>query len=446
MNGILLFLNFSIGSRLNFGAIFLLNLVLVLSTHTSQAQLTDPEKKSIAYINSHRDEAIRLLTESVNINSGSQNTEGVKKVGALFANELRKLGFIVEWVNLPDSMHRAGHLVATHTGKKGKRIFLIGHLDTVFEPDMPAGPFTMLNDSTATGQGVNDMKGGDVVLITALQALQAAGQLKDMNLIVYFTGDEESSGSPHALARKDFIERARTCSIALAFETAQGLHTVAAARRGIGDWELNVTAKTGHSSKVFSDSSGFGAIYEAARIINSFREQLSTEIYLTSNPGMIAGGSNLRIDHQQARAETLGKTNIISPASYAIGDLRFISEAQKNAAREKMKGIVSASLPGTHSTISFTDGLPSMEPTTGNLQLVKELDKVTRDMGIGETVAGDPGARGAGDISDIAQYVDCLDGLGASGNGAHKAGETISLNEFPILAQRAAVFIYRLTR
>lgn len=425
--------------------VFLFLYLLTCAT-AGVAQLTNPEKKVIAYINSHKKEALQLLIESVNINSGSLNTEGVKKVGALYADELRKLGFTTEWVNEPDSMHRAGHLVATHTGKKGKRIFLIGHLDTVFEPDMPAGPFTMLNDSTATGQGVNDMKGGDVVLITALKALQEAGQLKDMNLIVYFTGDEESSGSPHALARQDFIERARTCSVALAFETAQGLHTVAAARRGIGDWELNVTARTGHSSRVFSDSAGYGAIYEAARIINSFREQLSNEAYLTSNPGMIAGGSNLKLDRQNARAEALGKTNIISPAAHATGDLRFISETQKNAAREKMKAIVAASLPGTQSTITFTDGLPSMEPTAGNLQLVKELDKVTRDMGIGETVAGDPGARGAGDVSDIAQYVYCLDGLGASGNGAHKAGETINLNEFPLLTQRAAIFIYRLTR
>ena len=417
--------------------------ILSLTTH---AQLTRPEKAAITYIDSHMTDAMQLLIETVNINSGTLNIEGVKKVGAIYAGELKKLGFTIEWVSEPDSLHRAGHLVATHLGKKGKRIFLIGHLDTVFEPDMPAGPYTVLNDSTATGQGVNDMKGGDVVLITALQALQSAGQLKDMNLIVYFTGDEERSGSPHALARKDFIERARTCDIALAFETAKGLHTVAAARRGASGWTLNVTAKTGHSAGVFGDSSGYGAIYEAARVINSFREQLSAEKYLTFNPGLIVGGSSIKVDPQDARGEALGKTNIISPAARVTGDLRFLSEGQKDSAREKMKAIVAASLPGTHSTISFSDGLPAMEPTPGNLRLVSELDKVTQDLGIGATVPGDPGARGAGDISDIAQYVDCLDGLGASGDGAHKAGETINLKEYPYLVQRAAIFLYRLTR
>ena len=171
---------------------------------SAHAQLSPAEKKAIAWIDGHMGGAMQLLITSVNINSGTLNVEGVKKVGALYAHELEKLGFTIEWVNEPDSLHRAGHLVATHVGKKGKRLFLIGHLDTVFEPDMPAGPYTVLNDSTATGQGVNDMKGGDVAIITALQALDANGLLKDMNVIAYFTGDEEKSGTPHVLARKDF--------------------------------------------------------------------------------------------------------------------------------------------------------------------------------------------------------------------------------------------------
>jgi glutamate carboxypeptidase len=422
----------------------LIGIGLIALTITTHAQLTTPEKKTIDYITHHMDAAMQLLINSVNINSGTLNIAGVKKVGELYAAELRKLGFTVEWVSEPDSLHRAGHLVATHAGKKGKKLFLIGHLDTVFEPDMPAGPYTVLNDSTATGQGVNDMKGGDVVMITALQALEATGQLKDMNIIAYFTGDEERSGTPHSVARKDFIERAKTCDIALAFESAMGLNTVAAARRGASGWALEVTAKTGHSATVFTDSAGDGAIYEAARVLNSFREQLSTEKYLTFNPGLIVGGSSITLDAQDARAEALGKTNIISPSAHVTGDLRFLTEAQKDAAREKMRAIVANPLPGTHSTIRFTDGLPSMEPTPGNLRLVTQLSQVTKDMGLGETVAGDPGARGAGDISDIAHYLDCLDGLGASGKGAHKAGETINLKEYPLLIQRAAVFLYRL--
>jgi glutamate carboxypeptidase len=426
-------------------AFFAIILFLFVSLST-QAQLSEDEKNIIEYIKKHFGESEELLIESVNINSGTLNVEGVKKVGAVYRRELDKLGFSTEWVSLPDSLRRAGHLVATRKGSQGKRLFLIGHLDTVFELDMAFSPYTKLNDSIATGQGVNDMKGGNVVIISALKSLHSLGLLEDTQIIAYFTGDEESSGFPHEVARKDFIERAKVSDIALGFEGAQGLNTVAVARRGIGGWVLNVEAKTGHSAGIFSQNAGDGAIFEAARIINEFRVQLKDERYLTFNPGLISGGSEIKVDNTNAKLEAIGKTNIISPSAYVAGDLRFISEAQRDRAREKMKFITAQSLNGTKSVISFTNGLPAMEPTDGNYRLVSYLDKITRDMGIGATIAGDPGARGAGDISDIAQYVDCLDGLGASGSGAHKPGELINLKELPLLIQRAALMIYRLSR
>jgi len=407
--------------------------------------LSSAEQKIVQYIQGHQKEAQQLLETTVNINSGSLNIAGVKKVGASFAQALQAAGFTTEWIPMPDSINRAGHLVATRKGAKGKRLFLIGHLDTVFEPDMPPNPYTKLNDSIATGQGVNDMKGGDVVVIMALQALNAAGLLKDANITVYFTGDEEKSGSPNSVSRKDFIERAQQSEIALGFEGAAGLFTVATARRGSSGWKLDVTAKTGHSAGVFNAGSGYGAIYEAARILNSFREVLSQEKYLTFNPGLIIGGSDMSYDSKKSKGEAIGKTNIISPAVTVTGDLRFLTEAQKNAAREKMKSIVAQNLNGTKATIRFSDGIPAMEPTKGNEALLQVLNKITQDMGAGITVAGDPGSRGAGDISYIAQYVDCLDGLGASGKGAHAPGETINLNELSFLTQRAALLIYRLT-
>lgn len=421
-------------------------LILFLIVQTAQAQLSQDEKKIIDYIRANFSESEELLIETVNINSGTLNTEGLKKVGAVYRRELDKLGFITEWVVLPDSLRRAGHLVATRKGTQGKRLFLLGHLDTVFELDMLFSPYTKLNDSTATGQGVNDMKGGNMVMISALKALNSLGLLDNTQIIAYFTGDEESSGYPHHVARMDFIERARTAEIALGFEGAQGLNTVAVARRGIGGWTLNVSAKTGHSAGIFSGSAGYGAIYEAARIINEFRTLLKDEKYLTFNPGLMSGGSEIKIDDENARLEAIGKTNIISPAAYVAGDLRFISEIQRDKAREKMRAITAESLNGTSSSITFSDGLPAMEPTEGNYRLVRFLDDISRDMGIGPTLAGDPGARGAGDISDIAKYVDSLDGMGASGSGAHKPGELINLKELPLLIQRAALMIYRLSR
>lgn len=428
------------------------------STSTSKS-LTKEEQQVLAWIDAHMPQAIELLKESVNINSGTLNMEGVKKVGALFAKEFEKAGFNTEWVAMPDSIKRAGHLVASrrpgaaatsksssNKSSKGKRLFLIGHLDTVFEPDMPANPFTMLNDSTATGQGVNDMKGGDVVVIMALKALEQAGLLKNTEITAYFTGDEEHAGYPREVTRGDFINRAKQADIALAFEGANGLNSVATGRRGASGWRLDVTGKTGHSSGVFTPSAGYGAIYEAARILNQFRETLSTEKYLTFNPGIIIGGSDIEYNDATSKGAAIAKTNIISPAVTVTGDLRFLTEDQKDRARAKMKEIVAQNLAQTSAKISFVDGIPSMAPTEGNNRVLSVINSISMDMGAGPTVAGDPGSRGAGDISYVAAYVDCIDGLGASGRGAHAPGETIHLNDLPFLIKRAALTIYRLSR
>ena len=434
------------------------NQTLIAQNTKAITTLSKEEQKVMDYIDANMPRAIALLKESVDINSGTLNIEGVKKVGAIFAREFEKANFKTKWVPMPDSLRRAGHLVAsigfnadqnaaakTKT-KKGKKLFLIGHLDTVFEPDMPANPFTMINDSTATGQGVTDMKGGDVIMIIALQALQAQGLLKDANIIAYLTGDEEHAGYPREVSRGDFIETAKQTEIALAFEGANGLNSVATARRGASGWLLNVKAKTGHSSGVFTPYAGYGAIYEAARIVNEFRVQLSTEKYLTFNPGVFIGGSEMNYDETKATGTAIGKTNIISPAVTVTGDLRFLTEEQKINARKKMQAIVDNSLAGTKATIDFQDGIPSMAPTEGNNKVLEVISGVTQAMGVGPTIAGDPGSRGAGDISYIAAYVDCIDGLGSSGRGAHAPGETINLKELPYLIKRAALTIYRLSR
>ena len=358
---------------------------------------------------------------------------------------MEAMGFKVEWIQVPDSLKRAGHLVASRKGKNGKKLFLIGHLDTVFEPDMPANPFTMLKDGTATGQGVVDMKGGDVLIIAALKALYKQGLLDDVNITVYFTGDEENAGHPRSASRGDFMERAKQHDIALAFEAAGGLNIVATARRGASEWKLEVEAKQAHSSGVFGVA-GYGSIYEAARIINSFREKLSHERYLTFNPGLFIGGSEMNYNDDAQKGDASGKTNIISPKTVVIGDLRFLSEQQKENARTMMRKIVSQHLAGSKATIRFKDGIPAMPPTAGNNALVKVVSDVSISLGYGKVNAGDPGSRGAGDISYVANYLDCIDGLGASGSGSHAPGEIINLKEYPKLIKRAALVIYKLTR
>ena len=411
----------------------------------AQQTLSTEEQELTELIDKNYRETLALLEEVININSGSLHKEGVREVGRVFEREFQKIGFETEWLELPAKVNRAGHFIATRKGTKGKKLFLIGHLDTVFEKDMPFAPFSYLNDSVATGQGANDMKGGDVLVFASLKALHQLGLLDDRTITVYFNGDEESSGNA-SVSRRDFIERAKQHDIALAYETAQGFNTVTVARRGASTWTLKTTGNQSHSSGVFKEAVGYGAIYEAARILTEFQETLAGETYLTFNPGQIVGGSDISYDAITGKGEALGKTNIVAREALVTGDLRFLGEAQKEAARAKMREIVSKNLNHTDAEISFKDGIPSMSPSDGNYALAEILNQISLDMGFGQVSPGDPGSRGAGDISYVADFMDCLDGLGASGSGSHAPGETINMKQYPDLIKRNTILLYRLTR
>jgi len=272
--------------------------------------------------------------------------------------------------------------------------------------------------------------------------MKAAGTLADANIIVALMGDEESGGEPDSISRRDLVEAAKRSQVILAFEEDAGKATIA--RRGFSSWQLSVTGRQGHSSGVFGQGSGYGAIYEIARILNEFREALSSEPNLTFNPGVIVGGTTVAYDSSMISGTAAGKLNIIAPAAYVQGDLRFLTPEQLVNARTKMAEIVAKSLPGTSSKITFADGNPSMPPTKGNYALLAVLDSVTRALGQGPTEALDPGQRGAGDISYVSQYADALDGLGVDGNRSHTPDETVNLNSLVPSTIRAAVLINRL--
>jgi glutamate carboxypeptidase len=422
--------------------IFLLFFVLCIPYAIAADSLTPIERKIADAAKNSSDDAIQFLEKTVNINSGTMNHQGVTEVGRMFGKELEALGFDVRWIPMKE-VNRAGHLFAERKGNQGKRLLLIGHLDTVFEKDSPFAPFTR-KGNRATGQGVNDMKGGNVIAVYALKALHAAGALENTSIIVAFTGDEEMPGEPIEISRRDLREAGARSEIALGFESAEG-NTGTIARRGIGGWVLKVTGIQAHSSGVFSKEDGYGAIYEAARIINDFRTELQGEEYLTFNPGVILGGTEATYDVENSKGTAFGKTNVIANTVIAAGDLRFISDQQQESARERMRKIVAKNLTKTTAEISFSSEYPGMEPTEGNKKLLGLLDQVSRDLGYSAMTAFDPGKRGAADISFVAKDVDGLDGLGAMGKGGHSPTEDIDLEAFPMLLQRAAILIYRLT-
>lgn len=398
------------------------------------------------FVDVREKEALSLLENLVNINSGTMNLEGVYNVGQVFKTKLDALGFQTRWVD-GKSFNRAGHLVAKHKGK-GKTILLIGHLDTVFELSSPFQKYTLLNDSTASGPGVGDMKGGDVVMLQSLTALHDAGFLKDMNIIVFLSGDEELSGEPLAEARHELIEAAKEADIALGFEDGDGkFETANISRRSSFDWELRVTGKASHSSQIFTENVGAGAIYEACRIINEFYEALSTEENLTFNPGVMLGGTTVDYRPNDNGGNVFGKGNIVAKDALVTGDIRAISPEQLAHAQEVMKQIVSHHLPHTTAAITFGEGYPPLAPTPGNYQLLKTFDQVSKDLNFGSVRAVNPRDAGAADISFTSGYVDmAMDGLGLRSSGGHTVNETADPRTLVMQTKRVAVLLSRLAK
>jgi len=427
-----------------FASTIILMSASALAVPSAQTAITGQERAVVEYIDAHNSEALALLERVVNINSGSMNFEGVRAVGALFRQELDALGFKTEWID-GAAWNRAGHLIATHPGR-AQKILLIGHLDTVFERDSPFQKFERIGANHARGPGITDMKGGDVILIQALKALKSAGLLDGMNVTVVMTGDEESTGRPLVKAREALVDAAKGAAVAIGFENGDGdpAHAVIA-RRGTTSWRLETTGVTGHSSQVFGADLGAGAIYEAARILDTFRERLAGEPHLTFNPGVILGGTAAAMDWLTSAGTASGKTNVVAAKVAIAGDLRALTMEQFERAMATMREIVAASLPKTSATITFDEGYPPLAPSAGNERLLTMYDRASRDLGMGAVEAVSPDRAGAADVSFVAAHVPMIiDAVGMKGRDDHSPSETADLRTLPVQTKRAAVLLHRL--
>jgi glutamate carboxypeptidase len=436
-------------------ALRLTALAVLIPAAAAAQQLSPEEQRIAAYVDAHSAEAVALLERIVNINSGTLNPEGVRAVYDALAPELQRLGFEVRYAALPPEMGRGGHLVATLRPRggqpRGKKLLLIGHLDTVFEEDSPFQRFERLNDSIARGPGANDMKGGDVVIVEALEALASVGALEGTHITVVMTGDEEAPGRPLEVARAALVEAGREADIALGFEGGSadrdGTAYAVVARRSASSWRMDVKARPAHSSGIFSGGVGAGAINEAARILDRFYGEIRGEEGLTFNTGLILGGTDVAYDAAEARGTAFGKTNVVPETVVATGDIRTLTDEQLQRTRERMRHIVQRGLPNAQAEISFSDGYPSMPPTEANYELLRQYSNGSEALGLGPVLPFDPSQRGAADVSFVASVVEAgMDGLGVYGSASHTVEETVDLRSLPLQTKRAAVLIYRLTR
>jgi glutamate carboxypeptidase len=419
----------------------------------ASAALSPAEQTMVRTVDAQQARTTDFLQRIVDQNSGTMNLARVEAVRRMVEPEFRQLGFTPEWIDMK-AAGRAGHLVARHAGSRtGKHLLLIAHLDTVFEPDSPFQRWERQGDQ-AHGPGAGDDKGGIAVILAALRAMQTAGTLKQANITVFLTGDEEDAGSPIALARRDLIAEGKKADVALDFEDlavddgpdGKPADFGSIARRSAGSWTVTVTGRSGHSAGVATGTPGgsFGAIYELARIVDAFRRELPDD-RLTYNVGLIGGGQSATLDQGKIRVEATGKTNLIAATAVARGDLRALSEEQIARTQAKMRSIVAQSLPGAKAEISFDpDSYPPMPPTAGNRALLARLNLINRDMGLPAMAELDPAKRGAGDISFVAKDVDGLVGLGPASDGSHTPRETVDIPSIFKQAKRAAVLMSRL--
>lgn len=419
---------------------------LAWCSSTALAQLDSTEQAMVAWIEANNPAAETLLIESVNINSGTMNFAGVRATGELLRPHFEALGFATRWED-GASFNRAGHLIAELRGAGGgPKLLLIGHLDTVFEADSPFQTFTRIDADHATGPGITDMKGGNIIILQALGALQAAGVLAPMDITVVITGDEELSGEPLSRSKQALIDAAEYADIAIGFENGDGNPATAnISRRGSSDWTLRVTGTPAHSSQVFREDIGPGAIYETARILMLFLQDLQQEQDLTFNPGRIIGGTEISHDDPASSGTAFGKNNVVAEHALVTGDLRAVSLDQLQRARATMQAIVNDNFPHTSAEIVFDDGYPPLAPTACNARLLEVYSQASRDLGQGTVEAVDPRLAGAADVSFTAGLVEmAIDGLGMSGPGGHTVNETGILSSLPSQSKRAALLLYRL--
>jgi glutamate carboxypeptidase len=428
------------------GAVLAAGLTLGAGVAGAQ-QLSAQERRVLAAVDAGAPEALALLERSVNINSGTHNFRGVRAVGDQLAAEFSRLGFTTRWVD-GAPWKRAGHLIAERRGNgRGRKVLLIGHLDTVFEEDSPFRQMQRTAGDSARGPGITDMKGGNVVMLLALRALAEAKALDDLQITAVFSGDEEDSGAPIELARRDLTSAADWADVAVGFENGPiDPHVAVVARRGATSWVLRTSGTPSHSSQLFQPDVGSGAIYEMARILSAFHDSLSHEPKLTFNPGAIVGGTTITFDSVLNRGTAFGKTNVVAESAVVAGDLRALTPEQLTRAKETMGRLVARHYPKTGAVLSFDDGYPPFAPTAGNERLLAMLDRASRDAGLPPVTAVDPLRAGAADISFVAGRVEmAIDGLGLKGRGDHTVEETADLSMLPVQAKRAALLLLRLT-
>ncbi len=340
------------------------------------------------------------LKRIIEINSWTKNKAGVDAVGDIFVEWMTPLGYTLR-------RHPRGeigdHLHFVSAEKTGKKMLLLGHLDTVFPP----GEFETFSEDEAWiyGPGVCDMKGGNYVALQALRRLHKMhGAIYDIDVL--FVSDEETGSDDSKYLTRELAQDYDAC---LVFEAAGRQDEVVIGRKGVGTFFIDITGRAAHAGNHYAD--GADANLEASYKLQHLVALTDLEKETTVNVGEIHGGIG---------------ANTISPSARLTFELRYTSAAERDRVLAAVEAIVAhAHVPGTTATLSGGIQRDVMAPSQAQQHLIEQIN----------TLCGiELATEKRGGVSDAnliaAEGVPTLDGWGPFGDGDHTVHERASKQSF----------------
>lgn len=390
--------------------------------NTPEARL---ERRILNRIRRDQVRMMRLLSELVRQNSGSGNEVGLTRVMEALAGELEPLGF--ELTRHPRDAQGGPHLVARRPGR-GRRVLMVGHMDTIFEADHPFQDFRV-DGTSARGPGVRDMKGGLVIMLRALAALHAERALEGHPVTLILNGDEETG----SLSSRPLIEaEAREADIALVYEGSSG-GVLTTSRGGLGQGHFEIQGVPAHiASRRWTADANQELAEKVLRILRL--NDLAKGIHVNVAP--IQGGI---------------KRNQVSGSATGNVDLRFRTPEDGQRLLEEVRGILSTSYvtnPAygleTRTTFDVFLHRPPFPETPRVRALAGLFLSVGSELGL-ELKTG-TSAGGSDQNLVAAAGIPCLDSLGMWGKGSHTVQEQGDLDSLVPATQLSAMALLRLWR
>jgi glutamate carboxypeptidase len=385
--------------------LIIIALAALLPAFAPFAYAAESNAKVLTAAQAARSAQLQLLEQVVNVDSGTGDVEGGRKVTSMLIPRLKALGMTVESVPA-EQPGLAENSVATLVGRGKTRILMIGHIDTVFEPGTAQRRPYRTDDKRAYGPGVADEKGGVVEGIYALQILHDLGS-GNFAKIVFLMETSEERGSPGTRALIGKL--LKDADVELNLEPGDAPDTLTVWRKGSDTFRIDVKGRAAHAGVAPQD--GRNAALELIHQISGL------EAFPKSGDGLTV---NLTVMQAGTRA------NIIPENASAQVNVRVRDKADFDRVEQVLrKNAETTVIPDTKVTISGGEGFPPLPNNPATDKLAARAQRIYA--GIGRTLAtgGNGGASESALAADAG--VPALDGLGPVGGGFHSDQEFLEL-------------------